>query len=485
MNIDQLKSAFEQGLISEEMFQRALPSLQPLDPMVEPEPVTQTVDPMMSVPEPAPMPAPMSAPLPAPTLMPSEPSSITQGIEPVTPVIESAPAPAPAAERYRQSIEDMANIQAKAAEEQAVLKEQAIAEEQRLVAQEQEELAKRQEEIQASEARIESNINSLRNMKPETFWGSKSDSDRMMSGIALALGALGSTIAGGPNTAMQIINGQMQDFKAKEDAKFNKTKELINLSRLSLADKQKALTAAQETWASRSLGAAKVLEKQLDLVASKAKSPQILERAEQIKAELDLKQEATAQEVIAEFQKTMTPGQKKVDEEYAKDYNKLTGKGLNNAEAAITKLEELATEMENDSSGLSFIEDGGTQLPIPDMLRSKDAIRRRSQTRNAANTTLKELFGGQLSDAEREAAAEEYYNDSLGNEDNAKILRAKIADLKRNRDTEIAKAKYYEQHGTLKGYTGTKPPSPVVPVPTKTINGKTYQKVPGGWQEVK
>ena len=446
---DKIKSAFDRGLISEEMFQRALS---------EPMPVASPVVAPVVLPEPA--------PLPAPTLMPSEPSSITQGTEPVTPVIESAPAPA--AERYRQSIDDMADIQAKAAEEQAVLKEQAIAEEQRLVSQEQEELAKQQEEIQASEARIESNMNSLRNMKPETFWGSKSDSDRMMSGIALALGALGSAFTGGPNTAMQIINGQMQDFRAKEDAKFNKTKELINLSRLSLADKQKALTAAKETWASRRLGAAKVTEKQLDLVASKAKSPQILEKAEQIKAELDMKQEATRQEVIAEFKKEQ----------------RTEGTGLRKEFNALPQVKE-HTALETTYGKINAAEPtpAGDIALITSYMKMLDP-----------GSVVRE---GEFLTAEQAAGIPtrivNMYNKAISGtrltEDQRKDFKSQSKQLldasKKKLEPTI---KQYTKYATDRGLPvedviGYDQPEEVVPVQTKTINGKTYQKVPGGWQE--
>lgn len=149
----------------------------------------------------------------------------------------------------------------------------------------------------------------------------------------------------------------------------------------------------------------------------------------------------------------LTEGQKAVDKDYAKSYNALTQKGAVNAKTAIDRLERLAGEIESDTG---FGEAGGGRIAsmLPDSMRSRDAIRRRDQAKNFANTTLKELFGGQLSDAEREAAAKEYYNDALGNEDNAKIIREKIAQLRDAYSTEVAKANYYEQNGTLLGFRG-------------------------------
>lgn len=148
----------------------------------------------------------------------------------------------------------------------------------------------------------------------------------------------------------------------------------------------------------------------------------------------------------------LSEAQKQVDKDYAKQYNKFTATGYNNAKNAIEKMEKLASEMEKDTG---LIESGGggrISTLLPDALRSRDSIRRRDEARNYANTTLKELFGGQLSDDEREAAAKEYYNDALDNEENAKILRQKIKELKDNLESQRQQAEYYEKNGTLQGF---------------------------------
>jgi hypothetical protein len=48
-----------------------------------------------------------------------------------------------------------------------------------------------------------------------------------------------------------------------------------------------------------------------------------------------------------------------------------------------------------------------------------------------ADLVLKELFGGQLSDAERESESKTYYNDMMGPEENARILQSKIDQLEK------------------------------------------------------
>jgi hypothetical protein len=147
----------------------------------------------------------------------------------------------------------------------------------------------------------------------------------------------------------------------------------------------------------------------------------------------------------------LTEAQRAVDKDYAKHYNNFTQKGAVNAKTAIDRLETLATEMENDTG---LMESGGGRFAsiMPDFMRSRDAIRRRDQARNFANTTLKELFGGQLSDAEREAAAKEYYIDALNNTDNAKVIRNKVSQLREAYDAEVEKARYFQQNKTLDGF---------------------------------
>ena len=189
-------------------------------------------------------------------------------------------------------------------------------------------------------------------------------------------------------------------------------------------------------------------EKNDEFRRTKAETPTIANK--QKERELKIKEDAVSKGPDDE---PLNEAQKYADKEYVKVYTTFTNNGRNNAVSAINKLKDLAKEMEGDSG---TIQSGGGRIAsiLPDVLRDRDSIRRRDDTRNAANTTLKELFGGQLSDAEREAAAKEYYNDDLDNADNAKILRRKIAELEGNLVTQTAKASYYEKHNTTAGFSG-------------------------------
>lgn len=167
-------------------------------------------------------------------------------------------------------------------------------------------------------------------------------------------------------------------------------------------------------------------------------------------------------------------GQKKLDTEFAKDYNEYTSKGRSNAVRNISKLESIRDQLLKEGDGLLSV-GGGRSSMLPNALRSRTSLQWKTDAQNSANTTLKELFGGQLSDAEREAAAKEYYNDELPNATNAEILTRKIEDLKAATADKDEKAKYFQSNkATLKGFTpsASKELSPSSTGKVKVSNGK-------------
>lgn len=175
-----------------------------------------------------------------------------------------------------------------------------------------------------------------------------------------------------------------------------------------------------------------------------------------------LNQKAELAREKAASKDALSEGEKAVDKDYAKEYNKYTSNGRVNAINTIEKLDQLADEVAADTG---FGEAGGGRLAslLPDALRSRLAIQRRDDARNFANKTLKELFGGQLSDAEREAAAREYWNDSLDNKSNAIRLKGKIKELRDAVAAQDAKALHFQQNRSLKNFNFTPIEKPEAP----------------------
>lgn len=144
-------------------------------------------------------------------------------------------------------------------------------------------------------------------------------------------------------------------------------------------------------------------------------------------------------------------GQKAVDKDYAKDYNEFSGGGETKALDAIKKLSDYKTQLSGDNG---FIQAGGGPIAgsLSDAFRTQASIAQRDAIVSAANSALKATFGGQLSDGERKALANEFYNDKLSNEENLKIIDRKIQELQNGVATQKQKSRYFEQNGTLTGF---------------------------------
>jgi hypothetical protein len=177
----------------------------------------------------------------------------------------------------------------------------------------------------------------------------------------------------------------------------------------------------------------------------------------------------------------LTEGEKAVDRDYAKDYNDFTGGGRAKALDSIKKLKDFRAQMAAD------INDGGLEAgggpvagSLPDFLRTQKSISQRDNIVSVANSALKATFGGQLSDGERKALANEFYNDKLSNSENIKVIDRKIQELENALQSQTAKTKHYEKNRSLKGFKIGDSPS----TETKTVGGVTYKKVEGGWEEV-
>lgn len=174
------------------------------------------------------------------------------------------------------------------------------------------------------------------------------------------------------------------------------------------------------------------------------------------RAELDLQTRKTEKELQ---NSALSEGEKALDKDYAKDFNDFTSSGYNEGQAAIAKLEQFKEEILKDSG---LVQAGGGPIAgsLPDAFRTEESIARRDNIVSIANKGLKAIFGGAgITDSERKAAAAEYYNDKLSNQQNAKILERKIQDLRNGLEVQAEKAKHYSQNKTLRGFqfTGNRP----------------------------
>jgi hypothetical protein len=253
------------------------------------------------------------------------------------------------------------------------------------------------------------------------------------------------TMAQGLGKTNQMKLGQIDDKRSREDKQFGMNADVYKY----LAEKQRKNeeSAATNKFRADTLaqGKSKAEQEAASRAAEKAQAQANWEKTHQLDRD-----KLIADKTKIDIKPT------KVDDNYAEDYNKYTGKGRVNSEQAIKQLKELKAELDAESGDLFQSGGGKSTALLPDFMRTEDSLRWKTEIPGKANLVLKELFGGALSDSERKSEADTYYNDMLGNKANSKILGKKIETLEKQLQAEIAKAQYYEKNN--RSLTGWKSP---------------------------
>lgn len=152
----------------------------------------------------------------------------------------------------------------------------------------------------------------------------------------------------------------------------------------------------------------------------------------------------------------LTEGQKAVDTEFAKDYAAYTAGG---GFADVRKqLDQLAGVTKKLKSGQNLT--GPVIGRVPDLIgawTNPDAIATREAVGEVVQRSLRQVLGAQFTEKEGERLIARAYNPALPEVEN----RKRVARL-RIQLTQAAKAKdnavrYFEKHGTLKGWKGRLP----------------------------
>lgn len=298
-------------------------------------------------------------------------------------------------------------------------------------------------------------------------------------GLAGALSGLGATLQGGD--AYGATSGALSDIDSRDDRAQALAKEEF------FRDAGSDISARARQMLVEDFGVdeALVADMSAEDIANRIPTLKMRLDREFRDKEFGLKETALNQKEVNVSPK-MTEGQKKVDQDYAKHYNEFSGGGASNAKNTISQLKELQQELIAEDEKLFGAGGGRVASLLPDAVRDKTSLKFKTEIPGKANLVLKKLFGGQLSDAERESEAKTYYNDMLGPKENADLLQKKIEQLEEQYNSEMAKAKYYEDNGTLNGFRinvgSADARGSAQEQETKTINGVTYRKVPGGWE---
>jgi hypothetical protein len=178
----------------------------------------------------------------------------------------------------------------------------------------------------------------------------------------------------------------------------------------------------------------------------------------------------------ANLNDSLTPGQKKLDTDFAQEYSSYYAQGGKaTVDKNLTKLENIKKRLETEP-GIS----GGASNSLPDGVQAyvnPKAIEVQDAITDVVQQTVKQLFPGAISDKETERVVKAAYNPRLKQEENAKRVGAIINELKNKAMAKEAAGQHFQQHGTLQGfnaigsmppaesYAGNNPPPPVPPPP--------------------
>lgn len=183
--------------------------------------------------------------------------------------------------------------------------------------------------------------------------------------------------------------------------------------------------------------------------------------------ETKMKMDMAKEEKALAASRKLSKGEESVDRDYGKDYNDWTSGGKPAADKSINKLKEAMSELSAMNDDTSFVS-GRVVGRMPDLLKSNEAIVLRDKVRSAANDALKATLGTVFTEREGERIMNQAYDERLPPSENAKRIRGALEELETRANNQEAKARYFEENGSLKGYKGAGSAS----VGQKTVPGK-------------
>lgn len=141
-------------------------------------------------------------------------------------------------------------------------------------------------------------------------------------------------------------------------------------------------------------------------------------------------------------------GQKKLDQEMAKEYQEWSSGGQKTAKSEINKLKGVLKNLEDGK-----ISTGGVTGMFPDQLTTKGILGARSDVQSSVMGSLRQLLGAQFTEKEGERVIKNTWNEADSTENNIGRLKRLVSDLENKSVDKSQKAKYFQEKGsTLKGF---------------------------------
>lgn len=151
----------------------------------------------------------------------------------------------------------------------------------------------------------------------------------------------------------------------------------------------------------------------------------------------------------------LSPAQKKVDEEFAKDYQDFVNQGgYTDVQKHLAALDDVASKLPNTDFAT-----GPVISMLPDSVRTRLFPQSRDmqdKVEEVVQRNLRLVLGAQFTENEGNRLIARAYNPALDESVNAKRVAALADTIKKAAAAKTAAAQYYEENGTLQGYKGLK-----------------------------
>ena len=151
----------------------------------------------------------------------------------------------------------------------------------------------------------------------------------------------------------------------------------------------------------------------------------------------------------------LTPAEKKVDEDFAKDYSELfVSGGVADVQKNLGQLDSVIAALNSGTDMLT----GPILGNIPDSMKATfftEAANTQDQVEEVVQRNHRLVLGAQFAEKEGARLIARAYNPRLGEAENAKRVQRLRDSIAKAYTAKVKAAQYYEQHGTLKGYEGS------------------------------
>lgn len=160
-------------------------------------------------------------------------------------------------------------------------------------------------------------------------------------------------------------------------------------------------------------------------------------------------------EMRAESEIKPTKAQEAVDSQYGKEYVEFLQGGAADANKALDELSGALQQLQtrNDLTGPWL-----STVPMTVRVRTNpESVALQETVESTVQRSLRVILGAQFTEKEGERLIARAFNPALGEQENAVRVGRLLTQLRQGFDNKAAMARYYEENGTLRGFTGKIP----------------------------